>query len=121
MFPDGTVCLRLGGVLGRAVLDGQRLGDDWRDRFQEFDDKPTAAASIGQVHKAVWSDGREVAVKILRPGIERRIADDSATLMMAAGLIEALIPPARRLQAAQRPPVVPRAGATLRRSAGGFP
>src|SRR5215469_5453019 len=39
------------------------LGADWRDRFAEFDDRPAAAASIGQVHKAIWHDGRQVAVK----------------------------------------------------------
>src|SRR5215471_13828091 len=44
------------------------LGQDWRERFAEFDDRPAAAASIGQVHKAVWQDGRTVAVKIQYPG-----------------------------------------------------
>ena len=44
----------------RRVLD-QQLGRAWRDRFAEFDDVPAAAASIGQVHRAVWHDGREVA------------------------------------------------------------
>src|SRR6476646_5828065 len=39
------------------------LGPDWRDQFIEFDDKPAAAASIGQVHQAIWQDGRRVAVK----------------------------------------------------------
>jgi predicted unusual protein kinase regulating ubiquinone biosynthesis (AarF/ABC1/UbiB family) len=34
------------------------LGEDWRDNFAEFNDTPAAAASIGQVHKAVWRDGR---------------------------------------------------------------
>ena len=40
------------------------LGTDWRDNFADFDDTPTAAASIGQVHRATWHDGRPVAVKI---------------------------------------------------------
>jgi predicted unusual protein kinase regulating ubiquinone biosynthesis (AarF/ABC1/UbiB family) len=49
------------------VLDEQ-FGTSWRSRFSSFDDAPAAAASIGQVHRAVWSDGREVAVKIQYPG-----------------------------------------------------
>jgi len=42
-----------------------QLGPEWRTRFREFDDTPAAAASIGQVHRATWEDGREVAVKTL--------------------------------------------------------
>jgi predicted unusual protein kinase regulating ubiquinone biosynthesis (AarF/ABC1/UbiB family) len=49
------------------VLDEQ-FGTSWRARFSSFDDVPAAAASIGQVHRAVWADGREVAVKIQYPG-----------------------------------------------------
>jgi predicted unusual protein kinase regulating ubiquinone biosynthesis (AarF/ABC1/UbiB family) len=49
------------------VLDEQ-FGTSWRSRFSSFDDVPAAAASIGQVHRAVWADGREVAVKIQYPG-----------------------------------------------------
>src|SRR5215471_19322150 len=44
------------------------LGAGWRDNFADFDDTPTAAASIGQVHRATWHDGRQVAVKIQYPG-----------------------------------------------------
>ncbi len=54
----------------------EAFGDDWRDRFELFDDKPTAAASIGQVHKAVWRDGREVAVKIQYPGAGKALMSD---------------------------------------------
>ncbi|MEO7263214.1 MAG: AarF/ABC1/UbiB kinase family protein [Jatrophihabitantaceae bacterium] len=46
----------------------EQFGTSWRSRFSSFDDVPAAAASIGQVHRAVWSDGREVAVKIQYPG-----------------------------------------------------
>ena len=49
------------------VLDEQ-FGRSWRDRFASFDDVPAAAASIGQVHRAVWADGRDVAVKLQYPG-----------------------------------------------------
>jgi len=41
----------------------EQLGPRWRSRFAEFDDEPAAAASIGQVHSAVWRDGRAVAAK----------------------------------------------------------
>ena len=80
----------------RAEIE-RELGQPVDVLFPVFGE-PVGAASLAQAHRATMADGREVAVKILRPGIERRIADDSATLMMAAGLIEALIPPARRLQ-----------------------
>ncbi|MER5540015.1 ABC1 kinase family protein [Streptomyces mirabilis] len=58
-----------------AVLDAE-LGCDWRERFASFDDEPTAAASIGQVHRAVWEDGRAVAVKIQYPGAGEALLGD---------------------------------------------
>ncbi|MDT0265496.1 AarF/ABC1/UbiB kinase family protein [Streptomyces sp. DSM 44915] len=58
----------------------ERLGADWRDHFLEFDEQPAAAASIGQVHRAVWSDGREVAVKIQYPGAGAALLSDLTQL-----------------------------------------
>jgi hypothetical protein len=46
----------------------EELGVGWRQRFRSFDDRPAAAASIGQVHRAVWNDGTTVAVKVQYPG-----------------------------------------------------
>lgn len=42
----------------------RELGNDWKSKLASFDDKPFAAASIGQVHKGVLHDGREVALKV---------------------------------------------------------
>lgn len=73
------------------VLDGQ-LGTKWRERFQSFDDKPIASASIGQVHKAVWSDGREVAVKIQYPGADEALRADLKTIQRLTGVFKQLAP-----------------------------
>ena len=51
-------------------------GDDWRDRFQQFDEEPFAAASIGQVHRAVHRSGQRLAIKIQYPGIAASIDSD---------------------------------------------
>ncbi len=73
------------------VLDAQ-LGTKWRDRFNSFDDKPVASASIGQVHKAVWSDGREVAVKIQYPGADEALRADLKSMQRMVGVLKQLSP-----------------------------
>ncbi|MDH6123294.1 AarF/ABC1/UbiB kinase family protein [Kitasatospora sp. GP82] len=70
----------------------ERLGKDWRSKFLSFDDRPAAAASIGQVHKAVWHDGREVAVKVQYPGAGDALLSDLAQLSRVAWLLGPLIP-----------------------------
>lgn len=74
-----------------AVL-AERLGEDWRELFVEFEDKPAAAASIGQVHRAVWQDGREVAVKVQYPGAGEALLSDLNQLSRFARLLGPLIP-----------------------------
>jgi ubiquinone biosynthesis protein len=66
------------------------------DVFRSFEDRPIAAASIAQVHAARLTDGREVAVKILRPGVEAQIRRDLEVMYAVAGL-------ARRYWTAARP------------------
>jgi predicted unusual protein kinase regulating ubiquinone biosynthesis (AarF/ABC1/UbiB family) len=68
------------------------LGEDWRDSFAEFNDTPAAAASIGQVHQAVWRDGRRVAVKIQYPGAGRALISDFTQLSRAGRLFGMLMP-----------------------------
>jgi predicted unusual protein kinase regulating ubiquinone biosynthesis (AarF/ABC1/UbiB family) len=73
------------------VLDAQ-LGTKWRSRFSSFDDTPVASASIGQVHKAVWSDGREVAVKIQYPGADEALRADLKTMQRMVSVLKQLSP-----------------------------
>ncbi|KPC79852.1 MULTISPECIES: ABC1 kinase family protein [Streptomyces] len=70
----------------------ERLGDDWRDLFTEFEDQPSAAASIGQVHRAVWHDGRHVAVKVQYPGAGEALLSDLTQLSRFARLLGPLVP-----------------------------
>ena len=73
------------------VLAGD-MGEQWRASFAEFDDEPAAAASIGQVHRAVWHDGRQVAVKVQYPGAGRALISDFKQLSRFARLFGALMP-----------------------------
>ncbi|XP_017065013.1 atypical kinase COQ8B, mitochondrial [Drosophila eugracilis] len=58
-----------------------QLGADWRQRLRSFEDKPFAAASIGQVHRATLSDGMDVAIKIQYPGVAQSIESDIDNLV----------------------------------------
>ncbi len=70
----------------------RELGEDWRSSFVSFSDVPAAAASIGQVHQAVWQDGRRVAVKIQYPGAGRALISDFNQLSRAGRLFGLLMP-----------------------------
>ena len=81
----------MSGASVRRVLDEQ-LGSAWRDRFSEFNETPAAAASIGQVHRAVWHDGREVAVKVQYPGADEALRSDLRQLLRFSRLFQSLAP-----------------------------
>lgn len=70
------------------------LGPQWRHQFSEFDDVPAAAASIGQVHRGIWKDGRPVAVKVQYPGAAEALISDFTQVArvgrVAAGWIPGL-------------------------------
>ena len=70
----------------------EQFGRRWSERFREFDDTPAAAASIGQVHRAVWHDGRAVAVKVQYPGAGEALLSDLTQLSRFARLLGPLIP-----------------------------
>jgi ubiquinone biosynthesis protein len=121
----GPVAIKLGQLLStRADIFGAQFSEDLsrlKDRLEPFPiaaaraevenslgrpveslfasfGEPVAAASLAQAHDATLLDGRRVAVKVLRPGIGRRIVEDSEVLALAARLIERWAPPARRLE-----------------------
>ncbi|MET3803929.1 putative unusual protein kinase regulating ubiquinone biosynthesis (AarF/ABC1/UbiB family) [Nakamurella sp. UYEF19] len=73
-------------------LMAEQLGTGWRTRFDKFDDEAAAAASIGQVHRATWKDGREVAVKIQYPGAGAALKADMDQLNRLGPVLGLLIP-----------------------------
>ncbi|HYN75316.1 MAG TPA: AarF/ABC1/UbiB kinase family protein [Candidatus Limnocylindria bacterium] len=75
----------------RGVL-AETFGRQWRRRFQSFDETPAAAASIGQVHRAVWKDGTDVAVKVQYPGAEQALQADLNQVVRMARLFSVVIP-----------------------------
>lgn len=70
----------------------KELGEDWRDNFTSFEDKPTASASIGQVHKGIWKDGRAVAVKIQYPGAAEALISDLNQIQRFAKIFQLVLP-----------------------------
>ncbi len=70
----------------------KELGEHWRDNFAEFNDTPAASASIGQVHKGLWKDGRAVAVKIQYPGAKEALISDLKQIQRFAEIFQLLLP-----------------------------
>ena len=85
------------GAEARASIEAE-FGCPVASLFRVFDDTPVAAASIAQVHFATTEEGREVAVKVLRPGIARSFARDLDFLGWLARLVERMQPGLRRLK-----------------------
>lgn len=80
-------------AVGMAKMSGvleEDLGPDWHSHFSEFDTDAVAAASLGQVYRAAWADGREVAVKVQYPGVASGLRADLTALgwaLRAAGWV----------------------------------
>ncbi len=122
---QGPVAIKLGQLLStRADIFGVEFAEDLarlKDRLAPFPTEiarqqveitlgrpldsvfalfgePVAAASLAQAHEATLTDGRKVAVKVLRPGIERRVAQDAEVLALGAKIVERLSSASRRLE-----------------------
>jgi ubiquinone biosynthesis protein len=87
-FPSGTV----------RVIITQQLGKPIDELFASFDNNAAAAASIAQVHFATLHDGRDVAIKVLRPNVEKAFAKDIALFYWLAGLAQYWKPNWRRFK-----------------------
>ena len=85
------------GQAAQAIVE-QALGRPVEAAFAAFDTRPLASASIAQVHAARLHDGREVVVKVLRPGIERQIDADIALLRSLAAVVDRAHPRADRIR-----------------------
>lgn len=81
----------------REVIEAS-LGKSVEELYASIDPDPVGAASIAQVHRAVTMDGRDVAVKVLRPGITKKFAADIETYEWAAAHLEAMGGEAKRLR-----------------------
>ncbi len=85
------------GDTARAIVE-HALGEPVATVFARFDTKPLASASIAQVHAARLRNGRDVVVKVLRPGIEKQIGADIALLKSLAALVDRTHPNADKIR-----------------------
>ncbi len=95
----------------RKIIE-EEIGGPVEEAFPEVDPEPMAAASIAQVHRARMADGSRVVLKIQRPGIDRVVSQDLATLYLLAGLVERYLPETRPFHLRQ---IVDEFARTLRR------
>ena len=86
-FPTSTARFEIERALGRPL----------ESLFATFGE-PVGAASLAQVHRATLADGRAVAVKVLRPGVESLVASDTRALTFAADLVARWVPGSARLE-----------------------
>ncbi len=86
-----------GGERATAIIE-EALRKSTGELFASFSSKPLASASVAQVHAATLHDGREVVVKVIRPGIERIIQQDIRLLFTLAYLVQRYLPDGRRLR-----------------------
>ncbi|RMH93155.1 ubiquinone biosynthesis regulatory protein kinase UbiB [Lysobacter pythonis] len=85
------------GEVARRIVEAS-LGKPIGELFASFDTVPLASASIAQVHAATLHDGREVVVKVLRPGIGKQISGDISLLYDLAGMVERTHPNADKIR-----------------------
>ena len=81
--------------MSTAVVHQQlvrEFGAGWKRQIVEFDDVPTAAASIGQVHRGRWVDGTDIAIKIQYPGAEQALTSDLKQITRLARTFGGLLP-----------------------------
>lgn len=78
------------GTVHRVMAE--EFGADWRTKFPTFADRPAASASIGQVHRATWHDGSEVAVKLQYPGAAKALIADLRQIARLARLFGVIAP-----------------------------
>lgn len=76
-------------------------GESWRELLLDFDDKPLAAASIAQVHRATLKNGDEVVFKVLRPGIRKKVERDLKLMHFLSGWLVRIQPRWRRFKPQQ--------------------